>query len=72
MEEKPKNSINNIIKLTIFFIVVILIAIVFARYLINDEFRSNVDTKIFRKELTENTSNIMQMETQKYMHLINI
>ena len=63
MEEKPKNSINNIIKLTIFFIVVILIAIVFARYLINDEFRSNVDTKIFRKELTENTSNIIEINS---------
>lgn len=64
MEEKlVKHSKTSVIKVSIFFLIVICIAIVLARYLINDDFRSAVDTKILKKELTENTSNIIEINS---------
>lgn len=64
MEEKPvKHSKTNVVKVSIFFLAVIFMAIILARYLINDEFRSAVDTKILKKELTENTSNIIEINS---------
>lgn len=64
MEEKPNlYSKTNIIKTCMFFLVVVCIAFVLARYLINDEFRNTVDTKILKKEVTENTSQIIEINS---------
>lgn len=64
MEEKPiMQSKSNIIKICIFLIVVICIAIVFAMYLINDNFRNTVDENLLQKEITENTANIIEINS---------
>lgn len=51
-EEKKK---TNSVKLLLFFVVMIIAVFVFARYLINDDFRKEIDTKILKKELQENS-----------------
>lgn len=64
MDEKPMiQSKTNIIKTCMFFLVVVCIAFVLARYLINDEFRNTVDTKLLKKEVTENTSQIIEINS---------
>lgn len=64
MEEKPKRQTkSNIIKICLFLFAVVCIAFVLARYLINDDFRSIVDSKILKKELTENASNKIEIDS---------
>lgn len=64
MEDEPKKfSKTNMAKICVFFLVVICMAFVLARYLINDEFRNLVDTKILGKEVTENNSNVIEINS---------
>lgn len=63
MEEKPKIESKTIIKAMISFLVIVCCAIVLARYLINDDFRNMVDAKILRKEVAENTSNTIEINS---------
>ena len=59
MEEKPMiHSKKYIIKLCIFILVIICVVFILASYLIHDEFRNMIDTKIFKKEVSENTTKI--------------
>lgn len=70
MEEKPKiDSKMNIIKVFIFFLMVFGIAFVSANYLINDEFRNIIDSKVLKKEITENTSNIIEIDSDSSPHI---
>lgn len=70
MEEKPKiDSKMNIIKVFIFFLIVFGIAFVSANYLINDEFRNIIDSKVLKKEITENTSNIIEIDSDSSPHI---
>ena len=64
MKEKEEvQNKSNIIKTIIFFIIVICIASVFSGYLINDEFRKNVNSKFLNKEITEDSSSIIEINT---------
>lgn len=64
MEDEPKIvSKTNIIKVSVFLLVVICVVFVLARYLINDEFRNMIDTKILGKEVTENNSNVIEINS---------
>ncbi len=63
MEEKPKIAKESVIKLGTSFLLIIFIAVVLARYLINDEFRNMVDSKILRKNLTENSSHVIEINS---------
>ena len=64
MENKPKiGSITKIVKICLFFFIGISIIFVMARYLINDDFRNMVDTKILKKEITENSSNVIEINS---------
>lgn len=65
MGEKPEinTKISNIIKIFIFLLIVFCIAFILASYLINDEFRSMVDIKILKKEIIENTKNVVEVNT---------
>lgn len=70
MEEKPKiDSKMNIIKVFIFFLIVFGIAFVSANYLINDDFRNIIDSQILKKEITENTSNIIEIDSDSSPHI---
>ncbi len=63
MDEQPKIAKAKVIKLGISVFVIIFIAIVLARYLINDDFRSMVDSKILRKNVSENSSNVIEINS---------
>ncbi len=63
MEEQPKIAKANVIKLGVSMLIIVLLAIVLARYLINDEFRSMVDSKVLRKNLSENSSNVIEINS---------
>lgn len=64
MEEKPKiYSKENIIKMCIWSVAIACVVFVCASYLINDEFRNKIDTKILKKEVTENSANIIEINT---------
>lgn len=64
MEDKPKiPSKKNIIKISVSFLIIICIIAVLASYLINDEFRNLIDTKVLMKEVTENTSNRIEINS---------
>lgn len=63
MDEQPKIAKAKVIKLGVSILMIVLIAIVLARYLINDDFRSMVDSKILRKNLSENSSNVIEINS---------
>ena len=65
MEENNSvnNSKSNIIKVLIFFLIVIIIATLFAFYLIDTDFHAQLNELIFRKNVIENTSNIIEINT---------
>lgn len=63
MDEQPRIAKAKVIKLGISVFVIIFIAIVLARYLINDDFRSMVDSKILRKNVSENSSNVIEINS---------
>ena len=63
MDEQPKIAKAKVIKLGISVFVIIFIAIVLARYLINDDFRSMVDSKILRKNVSENSSHVIEINS---------
>lgn len=64
MEEKPMiRSKENMIKMGIWIFVIICIVFVLASYLINDEFRNKIDTQILRKEITENSANMIEINS---------
>jgi len=64
MKQKPIiQSKSNIAKVCLFFLGIICVVFVLARYLINDDFRNVVDTKVLKKELTENTSKIIEINS---------
>lgn len=62
-EKSIIHSKTTIIKICIFFLVVIFVAFIMAKYLINSEFRSRVDAKIFNTEIAENASNIIEINS---------
>ncbi len=64
MEEKPMiHSKKYIIKLCIFILVIICVVFILASYLIHDEFRNMIDTKIFKKEVSENTTKTIEVNS---------
>ena len=64
MEKKPKiDSKTNVVKICLSFFVIICVIFVLTRYLINDEFRNMIDTKILKKEITENSANIIEINS---------
>ncbi len=64
MEKKLEiASKANLVKIGLGFFIILCIVVVLARYLINDEFRNMVDTKILKKEIMENTSNIIEINS---------
>ncbi len=64
MEEKPKiRSKKNLFKIGISCFIIICVIYVLASYLINDEFRSMVDTKILKKEVTEKSSKVIEINS---------
>lgn len=66
MEKKLEiASKTNLIKIDLCFLIILCVVFVLARYLINDEFRNMVDTKILKKEITENTSNVIEINSDE-------
>lgn len=64
MDEKPKiYAKENIIKMCIWIAVIIGVIFVCASYLINDEFRNKIDTQILKKEITENSANTIEINS---------
>lgn len=64
MEEKSMiHSKENIIKMCIWIFVIICIVFLCASYLINDEFRNKIDTKILKKEIAENSANMIEINS---------
>lgn len=64
MEKKLEiASKTNLVKIGLCFLIILCVVFVLARYLINDEFRNMVDTKILKKEIMENTSNIIEINS---------
>lgn len=64
MEEEPKIvSKINILKMIVFLIIAIFVVFILAGYLINDEFRNDIDTKILKKEVSENTAGIIEVNS---------
>lgn len=71
MEEETKLASKiNIMKIAIFVFIVICTIFVLTRYLTNDEFRNMVDTQILKKEITENSSHIIEIDSDgnPYIH----
>ena len=56
---------KSISKILIFICIIILIVIVSARYVTNEEFRGYVNTKILKKELVESTLTTIEIDTDK-------
>lgn len=70
MNEKSMiHSKTTIAKVGTFFLIVIFMACIMARYLINSEFRSQVDAKIFKQEVTENASSIIEINSDGNPHV---
>ena len=64
MEEKPKiYSKETIIKMCIWLVISLATVFICASYLINDEFRNQIDTKILKKEVSENSANTIELNT---------
>ena len=64
MEENKLNfSKSKILKIVLFFIAVVCVAIVFSRYLTDDEFQKEVDIKVFKKQIIESTSNTIEINS---------
>ncbi len=64
MEEKPKiRSKKNMVKISVSSVIVLCIVFILASYLINDEFREMIDTKILKKEILENTANMIEINS---------
>lgn len=64
MEEKPMiHSKKSIVKMGISVLIIIGVVFILVSYLINDEFRSMIDAKVLMKEITENTSNIIEINS---------
>ncbi len=64
MEEKTVvHSKKNAVKTGISFFIILCAIVVLASYLINDDFRNGIDTKIFKKEITENPSNMIEINS---------
>ena len=64
MEKIPiMQSKSSIIKLCVSSVIVILIAVIAVRYLTNDEFRNEIDTKVLKREISESTSNIIEINS---------
>ncbi len=64
MEDESKIfGIKNIVKICSIFVSITFIAIILANYLINDEFRNKIDSKIFKKKIDENLSNIIELNS---------
>lgn len=63
MEEKPKIDSKTIAKAMASLVIIVCCAIVLAKYLINDDFRNTIDAKILRKEVAENSSNTIEINS---------
>lgn len=64
MEEKPTIvSKTNAFKICLSFFVITCIVFVLARYLINDEFRNTVDNALLQREISEETSNTIEINS---------
>lgn len=64
MEEKPKiTSRKNVVKVGISLVIIFCMIVILASYLINDEFRNTIDTKILKKEVTENATNMIEINS---------
>lgn len=62
MENEKKIPFKlSIVKFLAFLLIAFCLATIFARYLINDEFRSEVDTKILNKEISENDTKFIEI-----------
>lgn len=63
--EEPPKKLNHkkVIKLIIFLTTVITLIVLFSLYIGNSEFRGWTDKYIFRKEITENTGSIIEVDT---------
>lgn len=71
MEDKSKMEMkSNVIKATLSFVVIMFIAFILASYLINNEFRYTIDTKILKKEITEDVSSTIEIKSddKPYIH----
>lgn len=63
MEENSENTVKRIktLKIGIFILIGILLVIIVARYITNEEFRIFVDTKILKKEIEQDTLSIIEI-----------
>lgn len=70
MKEKPIiQSKSNIVKILIFFLIVFCVAFLLASYLINDAFRDLVDRRILKKQLMENDSKVIELNSDTNPHV---
>lgn len=57
------HSKENIIKMCIWIFVIVCVVFICASYLINDGFRNKIDTRILKKEITENSANMIEINS---------
>lgn len=62
-EEKFKNIKNSSSKFLIFILIVIITIFVIAKYTSDENFRSNVDTNIFKKEVSESNLTTIEIDS---------
>lgn len=70
-KEKPEKKLNTkkVIKASIIFLVAVIIIVLFAMYIGNNEFRSWIDKYIFGKEMTENTGAIIEVDGESNSYI---
>lgn len=64
-DENRLKASKSISKILIFIFIAILVVIVSARYVTNEEFRGYINKKILKKELVEATLNTIEVDTDK-------
>ena len=64
--DKPPKKLNikKVIKISTIFIILTMIILLFSFYIGNEEFRGWIDKYIFRKEITENTGAIIEVDSE--------
>ena len=69
MEKEILHSKKNIIKVIFSFLVIICIIFILASYLINDDFRKNVDTNMLGKKVEENLLKTIEINPDSNPHI---
>lgn len=62
-EEKDTKSKDTVMKIFILVFLITLVIIVIARYITDENFRYDIDTKVFKKEIAESTLNTIEIDS---------